>query len=61
MNCTTGIIATVSGLILALIGVFAWLSYGQPIIGIGLLVLGLLDLAFGAFAYRTSVQAKGRF
>lgn len=59
LNRTTGIIGTALGLILAIIGAFAWFGLQHHKIGPGLLVLGIIILAFGAYAYMTSAKAKG--
>ena len=58
LNRTNGIIGTVVGLILAIVGVFSFASLGHHKIGIGLLVVGIIVLAFGIYAYMTSMRAK---
>jgi uncharacterized membrane protein YccC len=59
LNRTSGIIGTVVGLILAILGAFTWFSLGHHKLGPGLLVVGIIVLAFGIYAYMTSVKAKG--
>jgi protein-S-isoprenylcysteine O-methyltransferase Ste14 len=56
----TGIIGTVLGLILAILGVFLWFL-STPVhhkLGPGFLVVGIILLAFGAWAYRGSAKAR---
>lgn len=60
LNRTSGIIGTVVGLILAIVGAFTWFSLGHHKLGPGLLVLGIIVLAFGIYAYMTSMKAKSR-
>lgn len=60
LNRTSGIIGTVVGLILAIIGAFTWFSLGHHKLGPGLLVVGIIILAFGIYAYMTSMKAKSR-
>lgn len=60
LNRTTGIIGTVLGLILAILGGYLW--FGPTThhkLGPGFLVVGIIILAFGAYAYMTSAKAKG--
>ena len=59
LNRTSGIIGTVVGLILAIVGAFTLFSLGHHKIGAGLLVVGVIVLVFGIYAYMTSVKAKG--
>lgn len=56
---TNGLIGTVVGLVLALVGVVAWLALNHHKAGIGLLVVGVLLLAVGVYAFLTSTGAKG--
>lgn len=58
LNRTTGIIGTILGLILAIVGVYFWAT-GHPRRGPVLLAVGVVILAFGAYAYMTSAKAKG--
>jgi len=61
LSRTTGIIGTVLGLILAILGIYLWFISAVPHhkLGPGFLVLGIILLAFGAYAYMTSAKAKG--
>lgn len=59
LNRTNGIIGTVVGLILAILGAFTWFSLGHHKLGPALLVVGIIVLVFGIYAYMTSVKAKG--
>lgn len=59
LNRTSGIIGTVVGLILAILGAFTWFSLGHHKLGPALLVVGIIVLVFGIYAYMTSVKAKG--
>ncbi len=54
----TGIIGTVLGLILAILGVYLLISSSGGTIAIGILVVGVILLIIGAFAYRGSARAK---
>ncbi|GEM_PF-1525926 len=60
LNRTTGIIGTVLGLIVAIVGIYFWFfaRAHHPVRGPVLLVVGILILAFGAWAYMTSIKAK---
>ena len=56
----TGIIGTVLGLILAILGVYLWFL-STPVhhkLGPGFLVVGIILLAFGTWAYMGSAKAK---
>ncbi|HEY7347381.1 MAG TPA: hypothetical protein VH599_03610 [Ktedonobacterales bacterium] len=53
----TGIIGTVLGLILAIIGVYLLISAGG-VFSIIVLVVGVVLLVLGAFAYRGSAKAR---
>ena len=55
---TNGLIGTVVGLILALVGVVSLLALGHHKIGIGLIVVGVLVLAAGAYAFMTSSKVS---
>lgn len=57
----TGIIGTALGLILAIFGVYLWFI-SNPVhhkLGPGMLVVGVVLLAVGAFAYTRSAKPKG--
>ena len=54
-----GLISSALGLILALIGGFVWFSLNHHKLGPGILVVGIILLAFGAWAYMGSTKAKG--
>ncbi len=60
-NRITGIIGTVLGLILAFLGIYLWF-FATPHhftkLGPGFLVLGIILLAVGAWAYLGSAKAK---
>ncbi len=61
LNRTTGIIGTILGLILAILGIYLWFL-STPVhhkLGPGFLVVGIIILAFGAYAYMSSAKAKG--
>jgi uncharacterized membrane protein YczE len=56
----TGIIGTVLGLILAILGIFLWFL-STPVhhkLGPAFLVVGVILLAFGTWAYMGSTKAK---
>ncbi|HLV99801.1 MAG TPA: hypothetical protein VKT82_14110 [Ktedonobacterales bacterium] len=55
-----GIIGTVLGLILAILGVYLWFISSVPHhkLGPAFLVVGVILLAFGAWAYVGSARAK---
>ena len=59
-NRVTGIIGTVLGLILAIFGVYLWFISAVPHHKLGpiFLVVGIILLAFGAWAYVGSARAK---
>ena len=57
---TNGIIGTVVGLILALVGVVTLVVLSHHKIGAGLLVVGVIVLAVGIYAYVAGPKAKGR-
>ena len=54
---TNGLIGTVVGLILALVGVVALVALGHHKAGIGLLVVGVILLGVGVYAFMTSPKA----
>jgi flagellar basal body-associated protein FliL len=54
-----GLIGTVIGLILAIVGAFFWFSLGHHKLGPGLLVIGILILAFGIYAYMAGSKNAG--
>jgi uncharacterized membrane protein YccC len=56
----TGIIGTVLGLILAILGVYLWFISSSPHhkLGPAFLVVGIILLAFGAWAYMGSTRTK---
>ena len=60
LNRTNGIIGTVVGLILAIIGAFTWFALGHHKLGPAILVVGVIILAFGVYAYMTSAKAKSK-
>ena len=60
LNRTNGIIGTVVGLILAIVGIYFFAAGSHHKIGLGLLVVGIIVLAFGVYAYMTSMRAKSR-
>ena len=55
---TNGLIGTVVGLLLALVGLVAWLALNHHKAGIGLLAVGVILLALGLYAFLTSARAK---
>jgi hypothetical protein len=55
----TGLIGSALGLILAIIGGYVWFGLSHHKLGPGLLVVGIILLAFGAWAYMGSAKAKG--
>lgn len=55
---TNGLIGTVVGLILALVGVISFMALGHHKIGIGLIVVGVVVLAVGVYAFMTSSKAS---
>ncbi len=56
----TGIIGSVLGLILAILGVYLWFISSVPHHKLGpiFLVVGIILLAFGAWAYMGSARAR---
>jgi uncharacterized membrane protein len=60
-NRVTGIIGTVLGLILAIAGIYFWFisNPAHHKVGPAALVVGIILLAFGAWAYMGSAKAKG--
>lgn len=55
---TNGLIGTVVGLILALVGVVTLIAFNHRKIGIGLLAAGMLVLAVGVNAFITNSKAS---
>lgn len=49
-----GMIGAALGVIVALVGVVFWVTTSHHKIGIGLLVIGLIILAAGGYAYMTA-------
>lgn len=56
---TLGLIGSALGLILAIIGGFVWFGLSHHKLGPGILVVGIIILAFGAWSYMGSAKAKG--
>ena len=55
---TNGLIGAVVGLVLALVGLVAWLALNHHKAGIGLLVVGVLLLGLGIYAVVSSGRAQ---
>lgn len=55
---TNGLIGTIVGLVLALVGVVSLLALNHHKIGLGLLIVGVLVLAVGVYAFMTSSKAS---
>ncbi len=53
-----GIIGTALGLILAIFGIYFMISAGSSTVSIVVLVVGILLLLLGAWAYRGSARAR---
>lgn len=53
-----GIIGTALGLILAIFGIYFMISAGSSTVSIVVLVVGILLLVLGAWAYRGSARAR---
>jgi uncharacterized membrane protein YdjX (TVP38/TMEM64 family) len=53
-----GIIGTALGLILAIFGIYFLISAGSSTVSIVVLVVGVLLLALGAWAYRGSARTR---
>ena len=51
---TNGMIGALLGLIIALVGVVLWVATSHHKTGIGLLVIGIIVLAVGGYAYMTA-------
>lgn len=54
-----GLVGSALGLILAIIGAFVWFGLSHHKLGPGILVIGIIILAFGAWSYMGSTKAKG--
>ena len=59
LNKTTGMAGLVIGLILAAAGAFTWFGLNHHKLGPGLLVLGVVVLAVGVYAYMTTNNPSG--
>ncbi len=59
LNKTTGMAGLVIGLVLAIVGGITWFGLHHHKLGPGLLVLGVVVLAVGAYAYMTSAKPAG--
>jgi hypothetical protein len=58
---TNGMIGSLLGILVALVGIVFWMATSHHKTGIGLLVIGVLLLAVGGYAYMTAgktAQAK---
>jgi protein-S-isoprenylcysteine O-methyltransferase Ste14 len=60
LNRTNGVIGAVVGVILALAGVVSLFALNHHTIGRGLLILGVIVLAVGIFAFIAGGRVKGR-
>ena len=51
---TNGMIGALLGIIVAIVGVIVWVATSHHKTGIGLLVIGIIILAVGGYAYMTA-------
>jgi uncharacterized protein YacL len=59
LNKTTGMAGLVIGLILAIVGAITWFGLNHHKLGPGLLVLGVIVLAVGGYAFMASGKTAG--